>query len=154
MPHRGVGGHAIEHPGQNAKSMWATEKKVVCLFNVAPESDSLYGQDILTALQSAHCVIACTSYANETMQAVADILLPVASVGESSGSCINAEGQEKVFASAADLPGYARPAWKVFRALGSTMQLSGFDHMTLDDVRDAMGAALTPGRKGKVMIKP
>ncbi len=142
LPHRGIGGQAVEAVGQDARSIWNSPKKLLGLFNVEPELDTPYGAAMLEGMKSAHWVVAFTSYANDTMKKFADVMLPIAAMGESAGTLMDGNGKLHSFAAAADLPGFARPAWKVFRALGSSLSLVGFAQMTLQDVRDAMHAEL------------
>jgi NADH-quinone oxidoreductase subunit G len=87
----------------------------------------------------------------------ADILLPIASYAETSGTLVNVEGLVQSFKGVAAPQGEARPAWKVLRVLGNLVDLGGFDYVDSSEVRDqALGtcAGLQPdntvGRLGSL----
>ena len=52
-----------------------------------------------------------------------DVLLPVGTFAETSGTFVNVEGRWQSLAGAARPPGEARPAWKVLRVLGNLLDL-------------------------------
>ena len=65
---------------------------------------------------------------------ISDVLLPIAPFTETSGTFVNAEGRLQGFHAVVKPLGEARPAWKVLRALASTLGLPGFDFNSSQDV--------------------
>ena len=82
----------------------------------------------------------------------ADLLLPIGTFAETSGTFVNVEGTWQSFAGIANPVGESRPAWKVLRVLGNLVDAEGFDYVTSEDVlgecREALGdvvsAAMNP----------
>ena len=55
------------------------------------------------------CVVACTAFRSPSLEAVAQVLLPIAAFAETSGTFVNAEGAWQGFRGAVAPPGEARP---------------------------------------------
>ena len=70
------------------------------------------------------------------MKEYADVILPMASFAETSGTFVNAEGTWQSFTGAVTPLAESRPAWKVLRVLGNIFEVDGFDFITSEDVRD------------------
>lgn len=108
--------------------------KAVLLMNVEPECDVVGGQAAVAALKQAESVMAFTAYESETLNEVADILLPIAPFTETSGSFINMEGRLQSFHGVVKGLGDSRPLWKILRVLGNVFQLSGFEFNSSQEV--------------------
>ncbi|MCW8847546.1 MAG: molybdopterin-dependent oxidoreductase, partial [Sedimenticola sp.] len=82
-----------------------------------------------------------------TLEAAADVLLPMALFVETSGSFVNAEGTLQSFAGVITPSGNTRPAWKILRVLGNLLDVPGFDYVdtaeVLSEINGTM-AGLTP----------
>ena len=76
-----------------------------------------------------------TLSAFKTNMDLSDVLLPIAPFTETSGSFVNTEGRLQSFHAVVRPLGEARPAWKVFRVLGSMLGLAGFAFETIEQVR-------------------
>ena len=87
-------------------------------------------------------VVALTSFDSESLRESADLLLPVGTFAESSGTYVNVAGTWQSFAGVASPVGEARPAWKVLRVIGNLLDASGFDYVTSEDVRDEIAEEL------------
>jgi len=142
VPHRGAGGEAVEKRGLDARGMLEQELRGYLLLGNEPELDCGDPRAAREALSGAELVVALTPYdVRETVDA--DVLLPATPWSEMGGTFINCEGVEQRF-DAAVLPyGEARPGWKILRVLGNFCELSGFDYISLDDVRG--GIPYSPG---------
>jgi NADH-quinone oxidoreductase subunit G len=88
--------------------------------------------------------------------AVAQVLLPMGTFAETSGTYVNVEGRWQEFRGCAQPVGEARPGWKVLRVLGNQLGLDGFGYETsvevLAELRALAGDARYdgrhPGRRG------
>ncbi|HVY64471.1 MAG TPA: NADH-quinone oxidoreductase subunit NuoG [Gammaproteobacteria bacterium] len=147
LPHRGVGGRSLAHAGLDAQSMLSSPRKAYILFGIEPGKDLANGAAALTALRSA-AVVCFTPYVTDELLDVADILLPTATFAETAGTFVNAEGRWQSFDAVADLPGDARPGWRVLRVLGNELDMPACDYRTPSDVAAALehelGAAKDP----------
>jgi NADH-quinone oxidoreductase subunit G len=101
--------------------------------------------------------------------AMAQVLLPMGSFAETSGSYVNVEGRWQEFRGCAQPVGEARPGWKILRVLGNLLALEGFDYessaQVLAELRGLAGAAtydgrfstareVTPERRGATTVLP
>jgi NADH-quinone oxidoreductase subunit G len=69
-------------------------------------------------------------------------MLPIAPFAETAGGFVNAEGRLQTFHGVVRPLGETRPGWKVLRVLGNLLDLQGFGHETVEEVR---AEALGPG---------
>ncbi len=125
----------------NAREMLTQPRKGYLLLGVEPGFDCWDPALAHRALTKAECVVALSAWRSADLEAVADVILPMAGFAETSGTYVNAEGKRQSFSGAVPPPGEARPAWKVLRVLGNMLDLSGFDQVSsqevLADVRQA-----------------
>jgi NADH-quinone oxidoreductase subunit G len=145
LPMRGAGGAALEHPGADVLSMLREGREVFVLSGIDPERDSIDPALLQKALREARFVVALTGFAGSDLEAVADVLLPVALPVESTGTLINAEGRWQSFHAAARLPGEARPGWKIWRVLGNLLGVKGIDYLDVMAVREDLKCHLPQG---------
>jgi len=137
-PHRTRGGEAREESGKNAVDMLSSDLDVLLLFGVEPGSD---GPQIGATAQHGF-VAAFSPYRSNELERDADLLLPIATFAETSGTFVNCEGRWQSFAGVANPVGMARPGWKVLRVLGTLLDGEGFDYQSSEDVRDELRTAL------------
>ena len=86
-------------------------------------------------------VIGFSPYRSRALEAVCDVLLPIGTFAETSGTFVNCEGRWQSFGGVANPVGEARPGWKVLRVLGNLLEVDGFDFETSEDVLDACRSA-------------
>jgi NADH-quinone oxidoreductase subunit G len=141
VPHRGVGGAATT-AGADVRTMLEQGRDAFVLAGIDPERDFADPRLALQALDTAGLVVALGAFASPELEAVADVLLPVATAFETSGTLVSAEGRWQSFRATATAPGEVRPGWKVWRVLGNLLNVRGTDHMDSRAVRDELKAAL------------
>jgi NADH-quinone oxidoreductase subunit G len=83
-------------------------------------------------------VVSATSHLTASLAEVADVVLPIGSFAESSGTFVNGEGLWQSWAGAATLLGDARPGWKVLRVLANLLSIPGIDYVSSNEIRDAV----------------
>lgn len=141
VPHRVAGGEKAGDIGQHTSDMLMSATKTYVLYNVDPQFDCADPQIAEGAMHHAK-VIAFTAYASDKLRAVADILLPIATASESSGTLINAEGKQQNYRAAVKQRGDSKPGWKVLRVMGNVLGVDGFDYMSSQDVIDEFNASV------------
>ena len=141
LPGRVAGGAASTTVGLNARAMLEKSLHSYVLMGVEPVSDSLV-PGAAAALAGAQFVVALTPYASEELKACAQVLLPIGTFAESSGTYVNLEGEWQSFPGVAQPVGESRPAWKVLRVLGNLLGLQGFEQQSSEDVRADLRALL------------
>jgi NADH-quinone oxidoreductase subunit G len=86
------------------------------------------------AREGAEFYLYAGAYACEGVKRAADAVLPLGLPPEIDGTYVNADGIVQQVAAGSVLPGDARPGWKVLRALGAALGVTGFDFVELADV--------------------
>ncbi|MGQ0383559.1 MAG: NADH-quinone oxidoreductase subunit NuoG [Gammaproteobacteria bacterium] len=146
LPHRLPGGKPVNRPGRDVAGMLAEPLAACLLFGgIEPRHDiGIAG----AAARIAACprVLAITPYADQELMDSAQILLPMGTFAESSGTYVNVEGRWQEFRGCAEPLGEARPGWKILRVLGNLLGLEGFGQESSADVlaearSSAQGAA-------------
>ena len=135
LPHRGLGGEPRESKGLGATEMLDSKLDALLLMNLEPGVD-------IAAVGKQGFVVALTPFDSESLRESADLLLPIGTFAESSGTYVNVAGTWQSFAGVASPVGEARPAWKVLRVLGNLLDASGFDYVTSEDIRDEISGEL------------
>ena len=128
--------------GQHAGAMLDASLDTVMLLGVEPDADIHASEDAVAKLEKQRFVIALTPFVSDALLEAADLLLPVGTFAETSGTYVNVEGTWQSFAGVASPVGEARPAWKVLRVLGNLIDADGFDYVTSEDVLEECKSAL------------
>lgn len=134
LPHRAAGGNSRSVDGLDVAAMLHADVASVLLLNVEPDADIHACDGATQLLADKKFVVALTPFVSESLLLAADLLLPIGTFAETSGTYVNAMGDWQSFAGVANPVGEARPAWKVLRVLGNLTDGSGFDYVTSEDV--------------------
>jgi NADH-quinone oxidoreductase subunit G len=148
LPHRALAGKAAGIRGLDAGQMLASALDGYVLLGTEPQ-DMLHSSQ---ALKSSKLVVALTPFAGPELREVCSVILPIGTLGETSGTYVSLEGRWQSFAGCAQPFGDSRPAWKVLRVLGNLLGLSGFEQLSSEQVRDEMRAST--GDTGPVVDLP
>ncbi|MDH3351352.1 MAG: molybdopterin-dependent oxidoreductase, partial [Gammaproteobacteria bacterium] len=142
LPHRALGGRRRSKPGTSAGSMLDSSLEALVLVNIEPDADLRAVEDAIGKLKQQKFVIALTPFESEALHEVADLLLPIGTFAETSGTYVNVAGTWQSFVGVANPVGESRPAWKVLRVIGNLLGATGFDYVTSTDVRDEITGQL------------
>ncbi len=134
LPHRGLGGVQRAEPGLHAGDLPGAELDVLMLVNVEPDADILATDDAVAKIGSQKFTVALTPFASESLLEVSDLLLPVGTFAESSGTYVNVAGTWQSFPGIANPVGEARPTWKVLRVIGNLLGAPGFEYVSSEEV--------------------
>ena len=159
LPHVLPGARAAETPGLPVAEQLAFPRKTVVLWGLEPDRDFGNPAKAMEALGQAEFVIAASAFQAPSLEAVADLLLPIGAFAETSGTFVNAEGIWQSFQGAVAPPGEARPGWKVLRVLGNLLDLPGFDYPDGASVRAALAQLCADAKAdntpaGKLEVEP
>lgn len=124
--------------GLNTQAMLAQPRKAYVLYGLEFPHDFADGMAVTQALRSSQHVIAFSAFANQGLRDVADVILPIALQPEMDGTLENVDGHAQRFEAGAKAPADARAGWKVLRALGGLMNLSGFEFDDIAGLRDSL----------------
>ncbi len=115
--------------GLDVNAMLAADLKAYILLDVYPQYDFHHSAQAVEALSNDDTfVISLNSFKDDAVAQYSDVLLPIASFYETSGSHVNVEGEVQSFAAAVNSPGDAKPAWKVLKVLADLLELPGFHY--------------------------
>ena len=115
--------------GLNVNEMLASEMRAYILLDVYPTYDFHHANQALEALSNTDTfVIALNGFDDEQIRACADVMLPMASVYETSGSQVNINNEIQSFAASVKAPEEAKPAWKVIKVMADLLELPGFHY--------------------------
>ena len=134
LPHRGLGGVRRAEPGLHAGDMPGAALDVLMLVNVEPDKDMLAADDAVAKIKAQNFTVALTPFASDSLLDAADLLLPVGTFAESSGTYVNVAGTWQSFPGIANPVGEARPTWKVLRVIGNLLDAPGFEYVTSEEV--------------------
>jgi len=112
------------------------------LVDIEPDRDLLAMSDAQAKCEKQEFVIALTPFASTSILEAADLLLPIGTFAETSGTYVNVAGTWQSFSGVAKPVGESRPAWKVLRVLGNLVGAPGFEYATSEDVRDELARSL------------
>ena len=138
LPHRSAAGVERDSTGAGVSEMLDGAVKILVIFGAEP------GVDMPAVDASKHdYVIGLSPYRSHALEEVCDVLLPIGTFMETSGTFVNCEGRWQSFGGVANPVGEARPGWKVLRVLGNLLEVDGFDYESSEEVlaaaRDAIG---------------
>ena len=122
--------------GLNAQQMWQEQLRSYILLGVEPEFDCANSIEANRILQQTNLVISMTSFITDAIKDYANVILPIASFAETSGTFVGIDQQWQSFNGAVSAKGESRPAWKVLRVLGNLANLKQFDYVSSQDIRD------------------
>jgi NADH-quinone oxidoreductase subunit G len=135
VPHRGPAGTTFDRAGLDVRGMLEQPRRAYVLLGLEPEFDFADGVTAQSALQGAEFVLSLSAFRTPVLDDCASVMLPIALFAENAGTYINAAGDWQAFDAAVNPPGEARPAWKIVRVLGNTLEMTGFNYMHLDEIR-------------------
>ncbi|MCX4188500.1 NADH-quinone oxidoreductase subunit NuoG [Methylophaga sp. OBS4] len=143
LPAANSNGHMIaatvpQQGGLNAAQMWQRALRAYVLMGVEPLLDTANPAAVRQSLQRASFVVALNSFVSDTILEYADVILPVASFVETSGTFVGIDQQWQRFAGAVQPRGDSRPGWKILRVLGNVSKLKGFDYISSQDIIDEL----------------
>ena len=115
--------------GLDTNAMLAADLKAYILLDVYPQYDFHNSIQAVESLSNDDTfVISLNSFKDDTIAQYSNVLLPIASFYETSGSHVNIEGEVQSFAAAVNAPSDAKPAWKVLKVLADLLELPGFHY--------------------------
>ncbi|WP_295447675.1 NADH-quinone oxidoreductase subunit NuoG [uncultured Thiodictyon sp.] len=129
------GGEPAARRGLPVSDILAAPCRTVVLWGLEPDLDLGNPRLAMDALAQADFVVAASAFRSESLESVADVLLPIGAFAETSGTFVNAAGTWQSFQGAVPPPGSARPGWKILRVLGNLLDLQGFEYRDTAEIR-------------------
>jgi NADH-quinone oxidoreductase subunit G len=150
LPHRLPGGRPDPQPGLDLGRMLESPLAACVLMGGIEPAKDIGRQGVEQALAACRRIIAITPYADAGVMSLAQLLLPMGTFAETSGSYVSVEGRWQEFRGCASPVGEARPGWKILRVLANQLGLEGFGYESsaevLGELRGQAGGAAYDGR--------
>ena len=123
--------------GLNAISMFIDNVKAYLLMDVDSEYDFIDSKSAQGHFSKEDVfVVALSSFENQSMLSSADVILPMASFYESSGTHINFDGLVQSYSASVKSPGESKPGWKIIKVMADLLGLEGFDYVDSTQVKE------------------
>lgn len=119
LPHRQSFGQSPIKIGQTVTQAWEQQNATYVLYQVEPDKDCFGNSEAVNAIRQSKFTVAFCSYMNQTLNQHADVLLPLSSHTENSGTFINLCGSWQSFKQAMPHLYNSRPGWVVLQKLCS-----------------------------------
>jgi NADH-quinone oxidoreductase subunit G len=142
LPHRRAGGGRRPGVGLAAVSMLEQSQDAVLLLNVEPDRDLPAIEGAVEKLGRQGFVIALTPFDSPALRECADLMLPIGTFAETSGTFVNVAGTWQSFGGVANPVAQARPAWKVLRVIGNLVYPTSFEYVSSEQIRDELQGTL------------
>ncbi len=140
LPHRQPGAQPVESAGIPVAGFLASPRQTLFLWGLEPDLDLGNPAAAMVALAQADFVVAASAFRSLSLEAIAQVLLPIGAFAETSGTFVNGSGTWQSFQGAVAPPGESRPGWKVLRVLGNLLDLKGFDYTDTVQIRSELAA--------------
>ncbi|WPE18323.1 NADH-quinone oxidoreductase subunit NuoG [Candidatus Thioglobus autotrophicus] len=115
--------------GMNVNKMLQADMRAFLLLDIYPEYDFHHSNSAIEALSKEDVfVVSLNSFSNDLVYQYSDVLLPMASMYETSGTHVNINGDIQSFAAVVKAPEEAKPAWKILKVLADLLELPGFHY--------------------------
>jgi NADH-quinone oxidoreductase subunit G len=141
LPHRLPGAKPDPQAGLDVAGMLGAELAACVLMGGIEPRHDIGLADAAAKLAACRGIIAITPYADPEVMKFAQLLLPMGTFAETSGTYVNVEGRWQEFRGCAQPVGEARPGWKILRVLGNQLGLEGFAQESSADVLAELRAA-------------
>jgi len=140
LPHRSAAGVAVASAGQNTRQIIDASHRVLINFSINPAFDLADGEAAQKLADKNDFVISVNGFQNNFDDSCADVILPLASVLETSGTFVNVEGLWQSFKGCVTAKGQSRPGWKILTALGQLLLPGDFEYADSNAIKEEVKA--------------
>lgn len=139
LPHRSAAAQAVETAGQNTLEILSHPHKVMVLMGIDPALDISNRPALQTIADQQEFIISIDSFASDFIEKQADLVLPLATWLESSGTFVNVEGLWQSFSGCVKAAGESRQGWKILTALAQVLlPADDYEYADSTAVRDEL----------------
>jgi len=130
--------------GKNALQILSSDLTAFVLFDVYPNFDCIDSENAIEHLSRDDAfVVVMNSFEDESVLSFANVILPIASFYETSGTHINVDNIAQSYGASVKSAGESKPGWKVIKVLADLLNLEGFDFTDSQQIADE-ALSLTP----------
>ena len=123
--------------GKNALQILSSDLTAFVLFEVYPNFDCIDPENAIEHLSRDDAfVVVMNSFEDESVLSFANVILPIASFYETSGTHINVDNIAQSYGASVKSAGESKPGWKVIKVLADLLNLEGFDFTDSQQIAD------------------
>lgn len=135
IPHRAPGMTiSCEKEGLNALDMFKAKLHSYILFGIEIEHDCLYANNAINALKNADFVLSFSSFKSKYLLDTADVILPIASSYEISGTFVNIAGLPQSFNAVIPHEYEVKQGWMAINDLAKKLKQPGFGYNSIEEI--------------------
>ncbi len=134
IPHRLPGNNLLQEKGLTISQMFDKNLKSYITFSTEIEYDSLYIKQGYQSLKNADFVLSFSSFKSDLLLDYADVILPIASSYENSGSFINMSGILQSFNAVVPHSYEIKLGWQAIINLANNFKYPGFKYDSIEDI--------------------
>ncbi|HIL42913.1 MAG TPA: NADH-quinone oxidoreductase subunit G [Gammaproteobacteria bacterium] len=139
--------------GLDVNSMLGKDMNAYIMFDVYPEYDFHNSSTAIKALSDKNSfIVSMNSFYNNNVADYSDVMLPISSYYETSGTHVNIEGEFQTFAASVKAPQESKPAWKVIKVLADLLDISGFNYSDSSNVLEEAKHNIKQGHRAEESI--
>lgn len=120
--------------GLNAIKMFEKVLSTYLLFGIDPSLDCFNSNLIKSKLQKSDFVVAFTPFLTDSLKNFANIILPISTQFETSGTFINVCGDMQTISQSVLPYEQTKPLWKILRVMGNMLDIKGFEYEQTEDI--------------------
>ncbi len=139
--------------GYGVKAMFDNQLKAYLLLDIYPEYDLAYPEEAYSAFKNASFVLALNSFNSNIVDEYANVVLPINSHFETTGSHINLLGNKELSKASILAPKDVKPAWKIIKVLADLLELNNFKYTDIKSVSDELEYLLNSPTEGHTAIE-
>ncbi len=122
-------GFVPQNSGMDVNTMLAFDMRGFILLDIYPQYDF---HDLDAAVKAFTpedtFVISLNSFKDDIVAGYSDVILPIASIYETSGTQLNINNDMQSYMAAVKAPDEVKPAWKVLKVMADLLELPGFHY--------------------------
>jgi len=123
--------------GKNALEMFASDLNSFVMFDIYPDFDCLNPESAIDNLSRSNAfVVSLNSFEDDSVLKYSDVVLPIASFYETSGTHINIDNISQSYSASVKSAGDSKPGWKVVKVLADLLEIQGFEFTSSTEVAD------------------
>ncbi len=123
--------------GKNALEMFASDLNSFVMFDIYPDFDCLNPKSAIENLSRSNAfVVSLNSFEDDLVLKYSDVVLPIASFYETSGTHVNIDNISQSYSASVKSAGDSKPGWKVIKVLADLLEIQGFEFTDSTEVAD------------------
>ncbi|MDP6973951.1 MAG: NADH-quinone oxidoreductase subunit NuoG [Gammaproteobacteria bacterium] len=123
--------------GKNALEILASDLNSFVMFDIYPDFDCFNPESAIENLSRSDAfVVSLNSFEDDSVLKYSDVVLPIASFYETSGTHINIDNIAQSYSASVKSAGDSKPGWKVVKVLADLLEIQGFEFTNSTEVAD------------------